>query len=150
MKLPYKEGTFFLVPLGTGGYARGVIARAGRKGKVLVGYFFRPRIESKEIARSDDLKPEGADLVARFGDLGLIKGTWPIIGTVPNWHRSKWPMPDFVRRELLTDRIWLVRFSDDDPVRIEKEVQIDSSLHLPAASLYGAEALEIELSKLLT
>jgi hypothetical protein len=40
MKLPYSEGSVFLVPLRKGGYARGVVARASPKGKGLLGYFF--------------------------------------------------------------------------------------------------------------
>ena len=46
MKLPYSEGSVFLVPLRNGGYARGVVARATGEGKGLFGYFFGPRLAS--------------------------------------------------------------------------------------------------------
>jgi Immunity protein 26 len=101
MKLPYSEGSVFLVPLRQGGYARGVVARAGAKGKDLLGYFFGPRIESIGAIALDDLNPAGAGLRIRFGDLGLINGAWPILGRIPNWNRAKWPMPEFVRRDPL-------------------------------------------------
>src|ERR1700736_2791876 len=107
MKLPYSEGSVFLVPLKTGGFARGVVARAPKRaGKVLLGYFFGPRVPSTNDALLSDLDPANAVLRIRFGDLHLIDGTWAIVGRVPNWDRSDWPMPDFVRRELLTTRAW--------------------------------------------
>jgi hypothetical protein len=88
MKLPYSEGSVFLVPLRNGGYARGVVARATAKGKTLFGYFFGPRIESTGSTVLDDLNPANATLRIRFGDLGLINGAWPLLGRIPNWDRA--------------------------------------------------------------
>src|SRR2546427_613319 len=101
MTLPYSEGTVFFVPLRKGGYARGVVARASREGKVLLGYFFGPRLPSADVTECGDLDPAKAILRLRFGDLGLINGEWPIRGRVPGWDRSRWPMPHFVRKDPL-------------------------------------------------
>ncbi len=151
MKLPYTEGSVFLVPLRKGGYARGVVARTSPKGKGLLGYFFGPRIASTEMALFDDLEPGAALLRVIFGDLGLINGEWPIRGTVPNWDRTQWAMPDFVRRDPLGSRKpILVRYSDADPMRVEAEFPIDDDSGLATDSAYGYGAVEIELTKLLS
>ena len=52
MKLPYSEGSVFLVPLTDGGYARGVVARSGPKGKVLFGYILGPVCPRKRGSKS--------------------------------------------------------------------------------------------------
>ncbi len=39
-KLPYKEGTWFAVPLKCGGHAVGIATRIAPKGRVLLAYFF--------------------------------------------------------------------------------------------------------------
>src|SRR6476660_1809183 len=101
MTLPYSEGSVFMVPLRKGGYARGVVARASDEGKGIFGYFFGPRIPSIEDVPLDDLVPFNSITRIMFGDLGLINGSWPIVGRVPNWSRSQWSMPDFVRRDPL-------------------------------------------------
>jgi hypothetical protein len=150
MKLPYSEGSIFLVPLRDGGYARGVVARSGEMGKVLLGYFFGPRLSSSTAVKVEDLNPSHALLKVRFGDLGLINGMWPIVGTMPRWKRADWPMPPFVRRDPLKKRKpFIVRYSDADPCRIEMERPIDHGAEMTSDSMYGYGALEIELTKLL-
>lgn len=150
MKLPYSEGSVFLVPLKEGAYARGVVARASNEGKGLLGYFFGPSILSMDAVPLDDLHPATAIMRVIFGDLGLINGEWPILGTVPNWDRSKWPMPNFVRRDPLGRlKPTLVRHSDTDPMRVEAEYIIDDDSGLETDSLSGYGAVEIKLTKLL-
>lgn len=150
MTLPYSEGTVFLVPLRKGGYARGVVARAGREGKVLLGYFFGPRLQTADAAEFGDLDPANALLRVRFGDLGLINGEWPIRGRMSDWNRSQWPIPDFVRIDPLgRKKPVLVRYSDIDPVQIETETFITDSTRLGADLMSGYGAVEIRLTKIL-
>jgi hypothetical protein len=99
MKLPDSEGSVFLVPLRNGGYARGVVARASSAGKVLLGYFFGPRLLSPNPVEVEDLDPTHAVLKVRSGDLGLMNGAWPIIGKIPHWDRTRWLVPLFVRKD---------------------------------------------------
>jgi len=149
-KLPYSEGSVILVPLRKGGFARGVVARATPKGKVLLGYFFGPRLASPSPVTFDDLAPEKAVLRIRFGDLGLINGEWAVLGQIPEWSRSQWPMPDFARRDPLGRlKPRLVRYADDDPGRVEAEYIIDDDTGVASDSMYGYGAVEIELTKLL-
>ena len=150
MKLPYSEGSIFLVPLRNGGYARGVVARSSSAGKVLLGYFFGPRLSSPTLVVVEDLDPAHAVLEVRFGDLGLINGIWPIVGRIPRWDRTRWPMPLFVRRDPLKKREpVLVRYSDTDPRHIETERPIDDNAEMISDSMYGYGAVEIKLTKLL-
>jgi hypothetical protein len=110
----FSEGTVFAVPLRTGGLATGVLGRAGSSG-ILFGFFFGPR--RKQLPRLEslgDLTPVDAVLIGRFGDLGLRNGRWPVLGTLPNWDRSRWPMPAFARRELITGATFCVIYDDAD------------------------------------
>jgi len=150
MKLPYSEGSVFLVPLRNGGYACGVVARASSAGKVLLGYFFGPRLVSPNPVEVEDLDPTHAALKVRFGDLGLINGVWPIIGKIPHWDRTRWPMPLFVRKDPFKKRKPVqVRYSDTDPRRVETENPIDDDADMISDSMSGYGAVEIRLTKLL-
>lgn len=149
-KLPYIEGSVFLVPLRNGGYARGVVARASPSGRGVMGYFFGPRLLDTASVSCDDLNPGSAVLRIIFGDLGLINGEWPVLGRVVNWNRSEWSMPDFLRRDLLGRmNPVLVRYADDDPNRIELELIIDDHSGMLPDSSAGYGAVEIRLSNLL-
>jgi hypothetical protein len=150
MTLTYSEGTVFFVPLRKGGYARGVVARAGSEGKVLLGYFFGPRLPSADSTEFGDLDPAKAILRVRFGDLGLLNGEWPIRGRIPGWTRSQWPMPEFMRKDPLGRKMLvLVRYSDADPARVEYETPTADDAGLGADSMSGYGSVEIKLTKLL-
>jgi hypothetical protein len=148
MKLPYQEGSVFVLPLLNGGFARGVVARTTSRGRVLLGYFFGPRLEDAASANCDGLTPEGAVIRVRFGDLKLFQGEWQVIGSVPDWDRQRWPIPEFVRRELPGTRVWRVRYSDADPNLLEAETLISGDTTLDQDRMLGAGAVEKVLSTL--
>ena len=111
-KLPYQEGAWFAIPLEQGGYATGVVARCTGDGTTL-GYFFGPKRdkvptidEMTHLAHKDALK------VMQFGDLGLIDGSWPVIGRLPDWDRAQWPIPIFYHDDSLVDVSWKVEYND--------------------------------------
>ncbi|MCI0527762.1 MAG: immunity 26/phosphotriesterase HocA family protein [Nitrospira sp.] len=82
-KINYSEGTCFAAPLRKGGFARGVVARMDGQG-IVFGYFFGPQLSSMEETQvTSELQSERAILCGRFGDLGLLKGEWKIIGAIP-------------------------------------------------------------------
>lgn len=148
--LPYEEGTWFAVPLEGGGYATGVVARMAPQGRVLLGYFFGPRTEDVPALESiQGIGGQQASLVARFGDLGLIQGQWPVIGRSPNWQRSSWPVPVFGRVNPVDQRGWQVIYPDADPSGRphETEVETPAAERLPGAGLFGAGAIEAMLSR---
>jgi hypothetical protein len=119
-----QRGDAFAVPLREGGYGVGVVARMDGKGAVL-GYFFGQRYdEPPELADVGELDAVDNVLVAIFGDLGLIRGKWPVVGRLPGRRHEEWPMPAFGRHEQLTGRYLRVEYDDDDPNSRPREVEI--------------------------
>ena len=144
------EGTWFAVPVQTGGYALGVVARTTAGGGVVLAYFFGnvytkvPLIEDIE-----SLGPESAVRIFRVGDLGLIDGTWPIIGYDPRWRREDWKMPKFIRKDDLSRRAWIVQYSEADANIVESEGPIDYDAKLERDAVLGAGAVETLLTRML-
>jgi hypothetical protein len=150
MKRNYEEGTWFAVPLRSGGYGFGLVARA--KNGCILAYFFGPRQKSLErLKQLALLNAKSAITVLRIGDLGLIRGEWPIIGKLPSWNRSDWPMPAFIRREPLPPfKNWRVYYADDDPTKVvREELESNDRCELLPAVLSGSGAAEIKLTQLL-
>lgn len=151
-KVPYKEGTWFAVPLKKGGYATGCIARCKPKTALVVAYLFGPKRDHvPPLDELVSLKADDAGAVWRMGDLGLITGSWPIIGEAPHWSRAEWPMPVFIRNEEIFKKVACrVVYSEDDPDVIvsEERIPYDPSVRSTDGSC-GAQYVEIALSKIL-
>jgi hypothetical protein len=145
----YREGTSFFVPLRSGGVARGVVARLDGAGTFLA-YFFGPAlkfVESKPI----DLEPSSACLVGLCGDLGLIKGSWPIAGDQPMWKRECWPVPPLYRQDEKAEKAWLSFYDDRNLALIREEpTSFTGDCSRPYDRLMGYGAAEIRLTKLLS
>lgn len=149
--LPYRKGTWFLVPLRTGGYARGLVARMDGNGGVF-GYFFGPLIGNQcEASLPLDTKPEDALLVGRFGDLGLLNGTWPVLGESEGWKEEEWKMPPFVRVDEHEGKAFLSIY-DESTFECVSEGPCDPALveQYPYDRDMGYGAVEIRLTKLLS
>ena len=152
-KLPYKEGSWFAVPLEDSGYALGLVARSRPGGKLLFGYFFGPRREKvPKSSEATDLLPEDAVLTRRFGDLGLINGEWPVIGESEDRNRDAWPMPLFVRKDFISGKLSLIKYSEDD---LADEISMyecpaGAEQELPEDGSSGHIALQIRLTQLLS
>jgi hypothetical protein len=150
-RLTYREGDVFAVPLRAGGYGVGVVARMNGEGAVL-GYFFGRRYdEPPELADVGGLAAGDNILTAIFGDLGLIRRNWPVVGRVRGWRREEWPMPAFGRREQLTGDYLRVEYADDDPSSRPREVQVtrEEFERLPEDGLAGFAFIEARLTRLL-
>lgn len=78
-------------------------------------------------------------LIQRFGDLGLIRGTWPVAGSLPEWRREDWPIPAFGGRDKLTSGYVRVEYVNDDPNSRPREVPISQEEfeRLPDHALAG-------------
>src|SRR5437868_5248211 len=112
LRVSYREGDWFAVPLRTGGYALGLVARSNRRGKVL-GYFFGPKYEQLPPAEAAlHLTSRDATLVEMFGDLGLTRGEWPLIHRPTSFEPTSWPVPAFGRINRVDDEAWRVEYSD--------------------------------------
>lgn len=151
MRRNYREGDWFAVPLREGGYAVGIVARSmPDDGGVNLGHFFGPsRADVPPASELRPLKPSDAILVRRFGDLGLIEESWPLIGQTGEWDRSLWPIPRFGRFEDLTDRAFEVIYDDNDPSLVVRETLTgkDELSSLPVDRLSGSGAIEILLTR---
>jgi len=149
----YSEGDWFAVPLPGSGFAVGVIARVmPHKEGVLLGYFFGPKREKvPTLDELQGLSASDAVLVERFGHLGIVDGTWPLVGLANRWDRSAWPAPAFGRFEELTGRAFKVTYDDANPNKLLREEQIDPRelTDMPQDGLSGAGAVEKILARLL-
>lgn len=145
----YEPGTWFLVPLRDGGYARGVVARMNGRG-IVFGYFFGPRLSDPDQPMPNDLSPEDRVLWGQFGDPGLTKGEWPILGVAEGWNPSDWPMPPFVRIDEDAGVAFLSRY-DEETLECTSEERCSRELAKthPYDRLMGYGAVEIRLTKLL-
>jgi len=150
-RLIYREGSWFAVPLGGGGYSVGVVARMAPRGRIVCGYLFGPRREfPPALAEFSLLRPNDAIRCLRLGDLGLINGEWPVIGELPEWRREEWPIPPYIRRNELSRRAWRCIYSADDPSKIEREEPVPYDANgLESDGLCGYGFVEDVMTKLL-
>ena len=124
-----------------------MVARHNGKG-VIFGYFFGPRMIGLNpvIPRH----PSHKILWGQFGDLGLIKGEWPIVGQDADWRAEDWPMPPFIR---VIDGEEAAFMTEYDPItlRAKTEKKCDASLVAthPYDRLMGYGSVELRLTDLL-
>jgi len=146
-----QAGDWFSIPLRPGGFGLGLIARGGEN-SVLFGYFFGPKREHlPTLDEAKSLKPREAVLLARFGDLGLQNGRWHLIGRLLSWNMREWPMPSFVRRDIVSGKLSLVTYDEKNPsleVKVERATP-EECKWLPADGLSGYGAIEIKLTRFL-
>lgn len=152
----YNEGQWFAVPLKQEGYALGIIVRGSYRTKGGLGYFFGPKYESVPSGAETYLKnKDNSILICHFGDLGIIKGQWPLIHESKPYKRNDWPVPLFHRILPLPEgKVVIVEYRQDysgiePPIR-ETIAAIDEEiLKFPKDVFSGSKAIEIKLSKML-
>jgi hypothetical protein len=151
----YSEGQWFAVPLRRGGYALGIIVRGGYKTKGGLGYFFGPKYEDLPGDEATYEKhAEDALLIARFGDLGIVRGSWPLIQSTRPFSKEEWPIPKFGTEVPLPPGKGFIREYEQDSsgalicVR-QTPVDADKIQKFPKDAVMGGGAVEIKLTKLL-
>lgn len=152
--IKYSEGQWFAVPLKTNGYGLGIIVRGEYKTKGGLGYFFGPKYLTIPIGVDTFSKnKDNAIFICKFGDLGIIKGDWPLIMDGKPFRRDEWPVPKFHRvPPLPPGKAIIVEYPQDssDMYRAlhETTVPITSEiLSLPKDGLFGSGAVEIVLTQ---
>jgi hypothetical protein len=150
-KQKYREGSWVAVPLDPNGFAIGLVARKSRGGILIIYFFDKVFSKPPNLSELETFTPEDAVKVGQVGDLGILNGEWKVIGELPDWNRSLWRIPNFVRREEFSGRIWLVTYSDDNPnlVLSEKRITEKDAAGLEKDSLWGYKSAEKKISKLL-
>lgn len=149
--LPYREGSWFAVPLQGGGHAVGVVARRAPAGRIMLAYMFGPKRDVlPSLDELDTLRPEQAVRRLRTGDMALLNERWPMLGDSEHWQRDEWPMPSFIRRNESLQRAWRATYADADPAKLDREESVPfDTPSLESDSLYGYGATELLMSKLL-
>lgn len=145
----YREGECIAVPLRNGGFARGIIARLDGKG-LAFGYFFGPKFDEVQHIECSGLSPRDAILIGLFGDLGLLRGDWRVVGRVPEWNREEWPFPPLARVDEKANKAWL-SYYDEESLSVLEEIPISPTVaeKYPYDRTMGFGAVEIRLTKLL-
>jgi len=149
LKLNYKEGDWFMVPLQPDGFATGLVARHDARGRVL-GYFFGPRRDHPP-SPSDikGLQAGDAVMVCIFGGIGLLMGKWKVIAHSENWNRDEWPIPTFGRVTAISNIGWEVKYSDTLKRSTEQRISVEMARELTPDRLCGYGSIETRLSRLL-
>lgn len=154
-QIRYKEGQWFAVPLRKHGFALGIIVRGNYRTKGGLGYFFGPKYP--EIPGDETTlgkKPGEAILITRFGDLGIINGSWPLIHSSRPFSREEWPIPKFgLEVSLLPGKGFIREYGQDDTgkwiLNNEELVDVKDIIGLPEDGSLGGGAVEIKLKQLL-
>jgi hypothetical protein len=153
-KKTLQEGDCFAVPLPSGGFAIGVVARAmERSDSVIFVYMFGPRrMELPDIKDAKNLRPVRSIFHGRVG----AGRRWSNLGRLADYSRSQWPMPSFLSVDLLTGRTVVRTYDDDDPSHLKEEraLSVRAAARRGSASttsdgLFGPVALEVVLNDLL-
>ncbi len=151
MSTPIREGLFFLLPIGAGQYGVGLVARAPRRGGILLGYFFGPRRTTRPGVEWLNSRFAGqAACVARFRDQDLFRGEWPVLPSLPSFDRMQWPVPAFHRFDgsitaspgTVTVTDWRVEYGDDNLVTpIHEQPATTAELRLGEDLVYDPRSL---------
>jgi hypothetical protein len=162
MAVPYREGQFFLLPLGrgTGTFAVGLVARAPARGGVLLGYFFGPRRrEAPGQEWLGGLQPRQAVLVCRFKDTPLYRGEWRLLQAREGFSRTDWPVPAFHRFDGTSTQVpgadaiqdWRVEYSDGNLITpVDERPASAEDLKLVDDIVFDATLLAEEVGKRVT
>jgi hypothetical protein len=151
-KLPYKEGDWIAVPIENDKYIVGKVARSDGRGLVL-GYFFEPALDKvPPLDAVNKLQPSDAALIRKFGDLGLIRYGWPVIGQTGEWRREEWPVPVFSQIDIIdSSKTYKVYYDDNVDMNSRKTVRVppDEIVGLPQDGLSGCGALQTRLERII-
>jgi hypothetical protein len=138
------------VPLNDGTFAVGLIARIAPRGKIVLGYFFGPSREAVPTLHDVQcLDAKSVVYVRRFGDLGLYRGEWPIIGADTNFNPRDWPIPTFGQNDLTGHGPLIVRYNEDLAEYDREWSTPEVVKNLPEDGLAGSKYIENKLSKIL-
>jgi hypothetical protein len=153
--LKYNEGQWFAIPLRNGGFAIGIVVRGSYKTKGGLGYFFGPKYEEipgdEETLEKD---PQESTLIAQFGDLGIITGSWPLIKSSRSFTKEDWPIPKFGSPNPLVPQKAFIREykqNNSGSLVLIRETVVDAKeiAGMPIDSLMGGGSIEIRLTNLL-
>lgn len=137
----YNEGDAIAIPLSSGGYAIGIVARVSLPSKeIFLGYFFgRLFTEIPSIHEISAFRRKQATIVRRVGRSGIDLGRWTVIHRNSPWSGNDWPVPIFKHRDSFSGRYWARTISESDlsTLTSEREISEDQASDLPSHALAG-------------
>ena len=138
---------WFSIPLDANRSGIGLIARRGRSGTALGYLFDRVFTSTPSLEDVAALTAQDAVIVYRFFDNRVADGSWPIIGTLPDWDPGMWPMPLFANRHSNLE----VHYSDDEPARAIKRTRRTAEELSPLSSgaIFASDSPADDLQRLL-
>ena len=149
-RIKLKEGDVITLPI-LDKYVVGLITRID-KDKIPLGYFYGHLTDTgytdAQQVKIDFNKPI---FIKQFGFQGFKDNSWKVLGSLPNFRRSDFPVPVFFHHTLPFKPV-LVYFDDDmNEIRRQaiEETEIDRYKDYPRTGLSGSGAVEIMLRKLL-
>lgn len=108
-----KDGDVFAVPIPSGGYVIGVVARVGDRNDMLA-YFFEPRLQTLPSPDSMPRVSHAQAVASAYcSSLGISEFGWPLIGSTAS--DISWPVPVFSFYDPFTLRPCLVAPPNDPP-----------------------------------
>jgi hypothetical protein len=145
----FKEGELFHVPI-AGKYILALVTRVNNG--IPLGFFYDTLYDQipllSDILAVNFQKPI---LIAKFGSQGFKDGTWGLIGILPNYKRSDFPMPVFFHHTLPFKPVLV--FFDDDMNELRREAIEESKVanykNYPTIGLGGSLYIEKKLTKIL-
>lgn len=147
----FKEGNIFAVPLKDGGFAAGVVARK-LTGHGFLGYFYGPHRNSLDDIWAPPTGSLGDPiLIGECSDLGLLNGSWTVVGHIENWNKEEWPIPAFGHIDAVDGGGWIREYADDGRFTALANYRVtpEEARALPEDGSWGYVALERRLSILL-
>jgi hypothetical protein len=148
-KLPYREGTWFAVPLETGGYGVGIVARMDGKGGIFA-YFFGPKLAAvPALAAVRPKRKSEAVWLCQLGDLGFLEGNWAVIGKCGDWRREEWPLPPFIHVDVVSGETRMRRYTDDLRASSDEPCSADLAAEYPRDGVFGYRAAESRFTRIL-
>ncbi|MEM7375641.1 MAG: Imm26 family immunity protein [Bacteroidota bacterium] len=145
----FTTGTWFAIPLKSGGYAIGIIT--GGQSNIRLGYFFLDRFD--DLPKSSDLKDLSASkssLIAWFSAKGFKQGRWIVLESNRAFKRAEWPVPRFARVDVVDPtKGFIIEYDPNEPNHTQplREILCSSqeTENLPYDGLFGVGAIESKL-----
>ena len=145
MKKSNLVGKIFVVPLKSGGFSIGLVAR--QSGSILLGYFFSTYFSVKPLEiDASIINKSNVCLVCLFGILGLKNKEWTIIENLPNWDKNEWSVPKFKQKDPLLDMYYAVSYDDDLNEISRIKISEEDAKTLFEGGIHGSGVVEYILS----
>ena len=94
------------------------------------------------------LRFQDATILWCFGDYGLYTKRWVVIGSIPDWDASPWPMPKFARHHDNPAMRYVSEYDDNLGLLSEALVQAKEAQDFPEDAQLGSGVAEKTLDKL--